>query len=150
MLLAPKSKIKFHIASEDSDKLIASKLGISKILVKERRSLLETNFLQLLYLMSLVDLGQRRIDFFIATQDGFTIAIAKNLLKFKNVVSVGHSIGQPTIDLRAELIVKDNGQLLELLEKVKRMKGVRDVVWSEIVRVIGDKGSVPSDIIDIL
>jgi hypothetical protein len=104
MLLAPKSKIKFHIASEDSDKLIASKLGISKILVKERRSLLETNFLQLLYLMSLVDLGQRRIDFFIATQDGFTIAIAKNLLKFKNVVSVGHSIGQPTIDLRAELL----------------------------------------------
>lgn len=150
MLLAPHSKIKFHIASDDSDKAIASKLGISKMLVKERRNLLETNYLQLLYIMRLADLGQRRIDFFIATQDGFTNAIAKTLLKLKNVVSVAQSIGAPTIDLRVELIVKDNGQLLELLEQVKSMKGVRDVVWSEIVRITGYKGSVPSDIIDIL
>lgn len=39
---------------------------------------------------------------------------------------------------------------VELLEQAKGMAGVRDIVWSEIVRVVGHKGSVPSEIIDNL
>jgi len=150
VLLAPNSKICFHTASENSDKAIGTKLGISTVLVKQRRNLLEANFLKILYVMNLVTLGQKRIDFFIATQKGLSVPISNKLLKMKNVVSVGRSIGEPTIDLRAELIVKDNGQLLECLEQVKRMNGVKDVIWSEIVQVMGNKGSVPSDIIDLL
>jgi len=71
-------------------------------------------------------------------------------MKIIEVVTVGRSIGEPTIDLRAELIVKDNEQLFELLEQVKAIDGVRVAVWSEIVQIVGNKGSVPSDIIDIL
>jgi len=44
--------------------------------------------------------------------------------------------------------VKDNFVLLDLLEKIKGMDGVRDVVWSEIVNVVGRKISIPSSIID--
>jgi hypothetical protein len=71
-------------------------------------------------------------------------------LKRDNVVSVGRSIGEHTIDLRAEVIIKDNSELLELLEAVKAMDGVRDVVWSEVVDIMGAKRSVPSSIIDQL
>jgi hypothetical protein len=52
---------------------------------------------------------------------------------------VGKNIGEHTIDLRLETIVKDNILLLDLLEKIKDMDGVNDVIWSEIVSVIGRK-----------
>jgi hypothetical protein len=71
-------------------------------------------------------------------------------LKRDEVVSVGRSVGEHTIDLRAEVIVKDNSELLGLLELVKAMDDVRDVIWSEIVDVMGNKRSIPSGIIDRL
>jgi hypothetical protein len=52
--------------------------------------------------------------------------------------------------LRVEIIVRDNAELLDILEKVKAMDGVNDVVWSEIVQVVGMKRSIPSRIIDML
>jgi hypothetical protein len=59
-----------------------------------------------------------------------------NITLFFEVVYVRKSIGEHTIDLRAEKIIKDNG-----------MEGVNDVVWSEIVHIVGQKRSVPSSII---
>jgi hypothetical protein len=58
------------------------------------------------------------------------------------VTYVGKSIGEHTIDLRVETIVKDNTMLLDLLESIKAMDEVNDVVWSEIVKVIGRKRSI--------
>jgi hypothetical protein len=46
--------------------------------------------------------------------------------------------------------VKSNEQLLDLLEKIKGMGGVTDAIWSEIVKVMGKKRSIPSNIIDQL
>lgn len=154
-LLSRKGKASLHVAASSSsssslNRIIANKLGLPLSVVKSRRNRLEKNFLELFYVMNLESFGYRRVDFLISTQNGTSPTIANELLKVKEVVSVGRSIGQPTIDLRAELIVKDNGQLLELLEQVKAMNGVRDVVWSEIIKVVGNKGSVPPRIIDIL
>ena len=55
-------------------------------------------------------------------------AVAKKLLNINEVTYVGKSIGEHTIDLRIETIVKDNASILDLLEKIKAMDGVRDVV----------------------
>jgi hypothetical protein len=66
------------------------------------------------------------------------------------VTYVGKSIGEHTIDLRAEIIIKDNSQLLDVLEKVKGVEDVEDTIWSEIVEVVGKKRSIPSSIIDQL
>jgi hypothetical protein len=38
--------------------------------------------------------------------------------------------------------------LLDLLEEIKGMDGVKDLVWSEIVSVVGRKISIPVSIID--
>jgi len=110
----------------------------------------EKQHLESWYSMNVAGVGHKRVDFLIATGRGRTVPIARKLLKVKEVVSVSRSIGQPTIDLRAELIVKDNAQLLELLEQVKGIDGIRNVVWSEVIHVVGKKGSVPPEIIDIL
>jgi hypothetical protein len=72
------------------------------------------------------------------------------LLENEEVTYVGKSIGEHTIDLRVEIIVKDNAELLDILEKVKAMEGVQDTVWSEIVAIVGRKRSVPSRIINSL
>ena len=53
------------------------------------------------------------------------------------VTAVEKSIGEHTIDLRVETIVKDNHELLDILEKLKAMDGIRDAVWSEIIKTVG-------------
>ena len=75
-------------------------------------------------------------------------AVANKLLDSDEVTYVGKSIGEHTIDLRVETIVRDNASILDILEKIKAMDGVKDVVWSEIVSVVGKKISIPSSIID--
>ena len=49
-----------------------------------------------------------------------------------------------------ETIVKDNHEILDLLETLQAIDGIRDAVWSEIVDTVGNKMSVPSYIIDRL
>jgi DNA-binding Lrp family transcriptional regulator len=129
---------------------LAQRLGIPRTTIERRRGFLEENYLSLAYSFDLRNLGYRRVDLLIYTGRGATQAIARELLKRDDVVSVGRSIGEHTIDLRAEVIIKDNSELLGLLEVVKAMNSVRDVIWSEVVDVMGAKRSVPSAIIDKL
>jgi len=86
--------------------------------------------------------------FFISIKNGKANTVANKLIELDEVTYVGKSIGEHTIDLRIETIVKDNILLLDLLEKIKGMDGVNDVVWSEIVSVVDRKISIPSSIID--
>lgn len=149
ILLAP-ARLLHLKGSPISNEAISTKLRIPLQIVKQRRKLLEGSHLQFFYDMNLANVGWRRIDLLISTQRGITISLARRLLKQKHITYVGRSIGQQTIDLRAELIVKDNSQLLDYLEQVKAMDGVKDIMWSEIVQVVGRKGSVPAEIIDTL
>ena len=98
--------------------------------------------------MDIEKFGWRRVDFFISIKNGKVNTVANKLIEIDEVTYVGKSIGEHTIDLRIETIVKDNSTLLDLLEKIKGMDGVNDVVWSEIVSVVGRKISIPSSIID--
>jgi DNA-binding Lrp family transcriptional regulator len=133
-----------------SSHAMAAKLGIPRTTVQRRRNYLETHFLEFAYALKLKDLGYRRVDLLIYTSGGNTTMIAEKLLDRDEVVYVGRSIGEHTIDLRAEVIVKDNSQLLDLLEEVKAMSSVKDVIWSEIVEIVGRKMSIPTSIIDKL
>jgi DNA-binding Lrp family transcriptional regulator len=130
-----------------SDQL-AKKTGLPRSTIQRRRIMLEKRFLQLDYKLKLEELGFRRVDFLISTQWGLTVSIGLALLKRNEVVYVGRSVGQHTIDLKAELIIKTNAELLDMLEIVKSMEGVRAVEWTEIVETIGQKKSIPSEIID--
>ena len=143
-------KILLDPEGEKSSRTLENKLGIPHSTIQRRRRRLERTYLERTYSLNLSNLGYRRVDLLIYTGGGATHAIAQELLKRDEVVYVGRSIGEHTIDLRAEVIIKDNSELLGLLELVKAMESVRDVIWSEIVDVIGKKRSVPSGIIDKL
>ena len=134
-----------HVTSTNS---ISTKLGIPVTTIRRRRKRLESKFLKLQYVLDIEKFGWRRIDFFISIRNGLVNSVGKKLIELNDVTYVGKSIGEHTIDLRVETIVKDNVVLLDLLEQIKGMEGVKDVVWSEIVNVIGRKISIPSSIID--
>jgi hypothetical protein len=70
----------------------------------------------------------KRVDVFISIRNGMVNAVAKKLLDINEVTYVAKSIGEHTIDLKIETIVKDNDSILDLLEKIKAMDGVRDLV----------------------
>jgi DNA-binding Lrp family transcriptional regulator len=129
---------------------LSKKLNISLTTLQRRRKRLEKEYLEQNYTLLLEKFGWRRVDFFISTSDGKTDALANELLSMNQVTVVEKSIGEHTIDLRVETIVKDNHELLNLLEKLKAMDGIRDAVWSEIVETLGNKMSVPSYVIDRL
>jgi len=131
-----------------STKSISGKLGIPVTTIRRRRKRLESTFLKLQYILDIEKFGWRRVDFFILIRNGKINTVANNLLDSDEVTYVGKSIGEHTIDLRVETIVKDNSTVLDILGKIKAMDGVNDVVWSEIVSVVGRKISIPGSIID--
>jgi hypothetical protein len=138
VLLSPDGKVSSHA--------LTAKLGVPRTTI-QRHKFLEKHYLEFSYSLKLKNLGYRRVDLLIYTGGGNTVAIAKSLLERDEVVYVGRSIGEHTIDLRAEVIIGDNAKLLDLLEEVKAMPSVKDVIWSEIV---GRKRSIPNSIIDKL
>ena len=129
---------------------ISRKLEIPLTTVQRRRKRLEKEFLEKNYTLLLNKFGWRRVDFFISTGEGKTDALANDLLAMNQLTAVGKSIGENTIDLRVETIVKDTHEILDFLEMLEAKEGIRDVVWSEIIGTVGNKMSVPSDIIDRL
>jgi len=129
-----------------SSKSLSAKLGIPITTVRRRRKRLEDKFLKINYVLDIEKFGWKRIDFFISIRNGMVDAVAEKLLDINEVTYVGKSIGEHTIDLRIETIVKDNASILDHLETIKAMDGINDVVWSEIVRVVGKKISIPLSI----
>jgi DNA-binding Lrp family transcriptional regulator len=133
-----------------SSEILSKRTGSPLSTIQRRRKQLEQEYLELSYTFLIEKFGWRRVDLLICTMSGKTDAVANQLLARDEVVYVGKSIGEHTIDLRAEIIVRDNAELLDVLEYVKSMEGVRDTVWSEIVHVVGKKRSIPSYVIDRL
>ena len=142
ILLFPNGKI--------SSKSIARKIGLPATTVQRHRARLEREVLSQNYLLDLKKFGWHKVDFLIATESGKTAIVAKDLLKRDEVIYVGKSIGQHTIDLRVETILEDNAEILRMMELLKATDGVKEVVWTEIVEVVGKKSSIPIQIIDKL
>src|SRR5580658_4589481 len=120
-----------------SSRALAGKLGVPVTTLQRRRNHLESKYLDITYSLRLEHLGIRRVDFFLSTGGGNTSEIGVELLKLREVVDVSRSVGEHTIDLRVEAIVKDNAELLDLLEIMKGMTNVKEVIWSEKVDVVG-------------
>lgn len=142
ILLTPNGRI--------SSKEIAKKLGIPATTVQRHRKRLERDFLRISYDIDLKKFGWHRVDFLVATEGGKTMSVGKELIKHEEVIRVGRSIGQQTIDLHVQTILADNGEILRMMEMLKSMPGIKDVIWSEVVEVVGIKTSVPGHVIDKL
>ena len=108
-----------------SSEILSKRTGSHVSTIQRRRKQLEKEYLELSYTLLIEKFGSRHVDLLISTNSSKTDTIANRLLA-REVVYVGKSIGEHTIDLRAEIIIKDNAELLNVLEEVKAMDGVKD------------------------
>ncbi len=125
---------------------LSRKLEIPLTTVQRRRKRLESEFLEVNYSLSFSKLGWRRAHLFISCDKGRTSMIGKDLLEQICILSVSRSMGEHTIDLHAEIIFNNNTELINLIDWIKAIEGVKDLMWTEPVEIIG-KRSVPVQII---
>ena len=118
---------------------LSRKLEIPLTTIQRRRKRLESEFLEVAYSLKLDKLGWRKADLLISTSSGRASAIGKELLSNNAITRVCRSIGEHTIDLHAEIVFKNNTELLHVIEWIKALEGVSDVVWTEPVEVVGKK-----------
>jgi DNA-binding Lrp family transcriptional regulator len=143
IILAP------HNGKIISSKEIAKRLSVPATTVqRHRRKLEDEEILTASYCLNVKRFGLRHVDFLVSTQNGKTMLVIKKLEKMKEVVSVTRSIGQPTIDLQVETILMDNEEILNMLETIKGMDGVRDAIWSESIQRVVQKAAVPYHLLD--
>jgi DNA-binding Lrp family transcriptional regulator len=129
---------------------LSRKLEIPLTTIQRRRKRLESEFLEVAYSLKLDKLGWRKADLLISTSSGRASAIGKELLSHNSITRVCRSIGEHTIDLHAEIVFKNNTELLHVIEWIKALEGVADVVWTEPVEVVGKKQPVPDQILQEL
>ena len=133
-----------------TSKEIARKLGIPATTVQRRRKHLENEILTMNYAFDLKRFGWHKIQFLVATKGGKTTSIAKEIAKMGHIVHVSKSIGHHTIDLHVIAVVHDNMELLDVMEQIRGVDGVKDAIWTETVQPISSKMSVPPDVLDSL
>jgi hypothetical protein len=135
--------------AEIAARLLSEKLGISQSATPTPKEW-GKEYLAISYSSTLEKYGWRQIEFLIATVGGSTISIGKELLKLDQVAYVARTIGQFNIDLRVEVFVRSNDELVNLIEQVKAMHGVKELIWSEIIEVVGRKNHIPAEMLAIL
>jgi hypothetical protein len=131
--------------AEIAARLLAEKLGISSSAAQSTSKEWGKEYLAIMYSSTLEKYGWRQIEFLISTTGGKTMALGKELLKRDQVAYVARTIGQFNIDLRVEVFVRSNDDLINLIEEVKAMEGVKELIWSEIIEVVGRKDSIPAE-----
>ena len=140
--------------------LLATRAEIAARLLSEKLGIFQSDtptpkewgkeYLSISYSSTLEKYGWRQIEFLIATVGGRTISIGKELLKRDQVAYVARTIGQFNIDLRVEVFVRSNDELINLIEEVKAMRGVKELIWSEIIEVVGRKNHIPAETLAVL
>jgi len=128
---------------EISTQRLSKAVGISLRAARLRRRILTKEYLTVTHSLNLQRYGWRQLQLLITTSGGRSLAIGRELLKLKQVVFVGGTIGEVKIDLRAEVFVRSGAELLNLIEEVKALNGVKAVIWSEVAEVIGLKNPPP-------
>jgi DNA-binding Lrp family transcriptional regulator len=149
--LADKKILKALILSEGhvSSLKLSRELDIPLSTVQRRRKRLEDLFIDATYHLRIEKFGWRRASLFISTQRGLTLSVAKELLSSRDsVLSVRRTMGASEIDLQAEFVFKRNAELIDEIEKIKTIDGVKSVTWNETIEVIGNNPNHFETIID--
>lgn len=120
-----------------SSSAMSKKLGIPTSTVQRRRKRLEKEYITASFSLNSKNFGWRNVDLLIGTERGATLQVGKELLKRPDISRVASMLGEHAINLKAEALVVNNAELVRLIEQVKAIDGVRDVLWCEVVETIG-------------
>jgi DNA-binding Lrp family transcriptional regulator len=118
---------------------ISSKYKIPLSTVQRRRMKLERSVIKKDYKIDIQGLGVRTANLLIGVGKGGSEDIAGKIIqKHKNVMSTTLVVGNPQVNLSANVYYKSSTELHNLLEDIKSMPNVNYIEWYEIVRVVED------------
>ncbi|MGA7043793.1 MAG: Lrp/AsnC family transcriptional regulator [Nitrososphaeraceae archaeon] len=121
---------------------IASKYKAPLSTVQRRKARLENSILKKNYQINTRELGWRIADLFLSVEKGRSEELAKKILDSNGnnniILNTSLRIGNPEINVSAQVLYKGSEELLEIIESVKAMPYVKNVDWSETVKVVGN------------
>ena len=125
--------------SDASSTEIAQKFGIPLSTVQRRRAKLEQSVISKSYRLDIRKLGWRMADLLISVEKGKAEETAQKLLESNrvSVIKASLRIGNPQVDIMADVFYRDSIELHNLTERVKAMPYVTFVEWAEVVKVVG-------------
>lgn len=121
---------------------IASKYKAPLSTVQRRKARLENSILKKNYQINTRELGWRTADLFLSVEKGRSEELAKKILDSNGnnniILNTSLRIGDPEINVSAQVLYKGSEELLEIIESVKAIPYVKNVDWSETVKVVGN------------
>ena len=126
---------------------IAQKHNQALSTIQRRRVKLERELIKRNYAIDIAKLGWRLADLSISVEKGMAKKTAQELVTTKrnNVITATLRIGDPIVDVIANVFYKDSHELHDLIESVKGMPNVTHVEWSEIVETTESNASYMID-----
>lgn len=114
---------------------IANKHHEALSTIQRRRTRLEQTLIKRNYTIDIRQLGWRTADLAISVQKGVAKQTANELVRTRkdNVIVASLRIGDPVVDIMADVFYRDSQELHDLIESVKAMPNVIHVEWSEVV-----------------
>jgi DNA-binding Lrp family transcriptional regulator len=103
--------------------------------IQRRRTILEHTILTKQYTVNVREFGWRTGDLFVSVEKAKSDEIAQALLSDANVISASTRVGDLEVNVSARVYYKSTEELHRLIEKTKGMPNVKDVEWSEEVRM---------------
>jgi DNA-binding Lrp family transcriptional regulator len=131
-----------------SSTAISNKYHMPLSTVQRRlQRLLESGPLTMKYSLDLGSIGWRIANLFISARNGNSEKIATLILeKFKrNIMSTSVEIGNPVGNVVAQAYFRTTEELHILLDNIKQLPEVKDVAFSELVKVVGSNESTMMD-----
>ena len=130
---------------------LSRELGIPLTTVQRRRKGLEDKLVERNYFLKVEKLGWRRAILLLSIDSGAANRLGAEILEMADEVeSVHRMLGDNTVDLKAEVVFKTNSELISLIDKIKSKEGVKNVLWSEPIELIGRSQNTFKKIIDSL
>lgn len=119
-----------------SSMTLSKELGIPLTTIQRRRKRL-AEFLDISCSLALKKFGLRSITFFIAVENGMPTSVAKEILRWPGVMSVSRTLSNHKIDIKAEVVLKTNKEVIDFSERIKMMPGIKELFWAESIELVG-------------
>jgi DNA-binding Lrp family transcriptional regulator len=127
---------------ESRSATIATKYNIPLSTIQRRRARLEDSILKKKYHIDIKEIGWRKANLLIAVEKGKGEEVAKKILKnTSNIINTSLRIGDPAVNVAADIFYKNSQELHKIIENVRSMPYVKDAEWYEIVKEIGNNNT---------
>ena len=104
--------------------------------IKRRRLRIEDSFLSKNYLLDVSKLGWRIGDIQVDVGGGRSEELAEQIFgMYPNILEISLRVNSAAT-VSARIFYKDNSELASIIDKIKRLSFVRDVAFSEVIKIV--------------